>query len=137
HQALISISKDPINAKEIRNQLANQLSDGAKTYQDINKENLQPFIDLFEKTSSVENQLTGLFGVDFKIPLKANEDWSLIWKEKALRWQDNIDSLRDWSSWNLAVEKAGRAQLSPVIENYRNGKLKNEEVIDSFRKGVY
>jgi hypothetical protein len=137
NQALISISKDPINAKEIRNQLANQLSDGAKTYQDINKEILQAFVDLCEKTSSVENQLTELLGIDFKTPLKTNEAWGLLWKEKALRWKDNIDSLRDWSSWNLAVEKASRAELSPVIENYRNGKLKNEEVIDSFRKGVY
>ena len=137
HQALISISKDPINAKEIRSQLASQLSDGAKTYQDINKENLQAFVDLFEKTSSVENQLTEILGIDFRTPLKANADWSLIWKENALRWKDNIDSLRDWSSWNLAVEKARRAELSLVIENYRNGKLKNEEVIDSFRKGVY
>ena len=137
HQALISISKDPINAKEIRVHLASQLSDGAKTYQDINKENLQAFVDLFEKTISVENQLTELLGIDFKTPLKTNEAWGLLWKEKALRWKENIDSLRDWSSWNLAVGKAVRAELSPVIDNYRIGKLKNEEVIDSFRKGVY
>lgn len=137
HQALISISKDPINAKEIRTQLASQLSDGAKTYQDINKESIQTFVDLFEKTSSVENQLTELLGIDFKTNASTDENWSLIWKEKALRWKDNIDSLRDWSSWNLAMEKASRGELSPVVENYRNGKLKNEEVIDSFRKGVY
>lgn len=137
HQALISIFKDPVSAKEIRTHFATQFSDGAKTYQDINKETLQAFVDLLEKTCSVENQLTGLLGIEFKTSPATNGDWSLFWRQKALRWKDNIDSLRDWSSWNLAVEKAVHADLSPVIENYRNGRLKNEEVMDSFRKGVY
>lgn len=137
HHAFLSITKDPLATKEIRSQLALQFSDGAKTFQTLNGEKLQTFVDLFEKIEATENQLNELMGIDFMNPEHLEEDWSMIWKQKAQRWNKNLDLFRDWSSWNLTKYKAKNAGLYPVVECYCAGYLKNDEVSSSFKKSIY
>ncbi len=134
---LAVLTSDQASAQDIRLQIANQLLHGVQTFRDLNEKTFKTFIDLFERIQNLEGQLNGMLHVDFPACESNSEDWCTIWKNKVERWVENIDSLRDWSSWNLAAEKACNQGLSPLVENYRNGKLKNEEVVHSFKKGVY
>ncbi len=137
HHCMISITGDSLVAKEMRSWLASQFADGARTFRSLYGEIFQSVIDIFPQIETTEQQLNQLLGIDFVVRETPDKDWILIQKQKAGIWKDNLDDLRDWTSWNMAVEKTINKGLSPVVECYKDGTLKNEEVVHAFQKGIY
>ena len=137
HQFAVSLTGDPLLAKQIRTNLSIQLSEGSRTYLEVNGKIFQTFIGINDRIKETEASLAGLLDIDFSDPEAKTHDWIEIWKQKAQKWNDNLDSLRDWTSWNLAVEKCLKFGLESVVSSYKSGKLKNEEVINSFKKALY
>ncbi|HEX7583182.1 MAG TPA: DUF3320 domain-containing protein [Prolixibacteraceae bacterium] len=137
HRLAVIITRDPSNAKQLRNYLSVQLAEGSRTYLDVNGKILKSFVDTIDQLKENERVLTDLLGISFLDDPDKTIDWISIWKQNAQKWNDNLDSLRDWTSWNMAVEKALKLGLDPVVSTYKSGKLKNEEVVNSFKKALY
>lgn len=137
HQFAISVTSDPLLAKQIRTHLSVQLSEGSQAYLEVNGKVLQAFIGINSQIKETETHLAELLGISFYDHEDKTHDWAEFWQQKAQNWNKNLDSLRDWTSWNLAVEKALKFGLEPVVSTYRSGKLKNEEVVNSFKKALY
>lgn len=137
HQFSVSLTGDPLLAKQIRSNLSVQLSEGSRTYLEVNGKILQTFIGISDRIKETETRLSELLSISFSDNEDKTLDWIEIWKQKAQKWNENLDSLRDWTSWNLAVEKCLKLGLGPVFSTYKGGKLKNEEVVNSFKKALY
>lgn len=137
HHSLITITKDPNDAKEIRNWLASVFADGSQTFKRLNEDTFQSYICTFSKIIETERKLHDLLGIIFVFEETENMDWAAIQIRKASKWLEHLDDLRDWVSWNLASEKAINKGLSSVVDSYKGGFLKNEDVVNSFHKGFY
>lgn len=137
HRILVSITGNPLFAKAIRTHLALLLSEGVKTFTDLHEKKIHLFISILDQIVKIEAQLTELLGIDFTGQKTVSFDWVVVWKQKANRWLENLDDLRDWTSWNIAVEKGLKSELEPVVLAYKNGLLKNEEVVHAFKKSIY
>jgi Superfamily I DNA and RNA helicases and helicase subunits len=70
-----------------------------------------------------------------------NRNMSANWLEllltKVNKWEENIESLRDWCSWIRIKKEAINIGLQPLVEPYEQGKLKYSEVEPSFTHGLY
>jgi very-short-patch-repair endonuclease len=134
----VFITGDLHKAKQIREKLASDLSDGIGTFLQINGNALNSFVNVLSQLNQTEIAITELLKIDFSVVSADQEqDWIDVWKRKAETWKENLDALRDWTSWNLAEEKAIENNLFAVVLAYRNGDLQNNEVLDSFRKTIY
>ena len=137
HLFMVSLTGDLLLAKQVRNHLSVQFSEGSRTYLEVNGKVLQAFIGINDRIKETENLLSELLDVSFSDHEDKTHDWTDIWKQRVQIWNENLDSLRDWTSWNLAVEKALKFGLEPVVSTYKSGNLKNEEVVNSFKKALY
>jgi len=137
HQAVLDITSDVSKSKLVRSSLSTDFSEGAQTYISINGKYLQNYIESFERAKDVENKLSELLQISFGDNDNRSENWIAIWNQKALNWEQNLDDLRDWTGWNISVQKVLKAGLSPVVQAYQQGELKNEEVLNSFKKAVF
>jgi very-short-patch-repair endonuclease len=137
HQAVLNITGDVSKSKMVRSNLSTDFSEGAQTYISINGRYLQSYKESFEKVKDVENKLSESLEISFSDNDNQSQDWITAWNQKALNWQQNLDNLRDWSGWNLSVQKVLKAGLNPVVDAYQQGELKNEEVLDSFKKSIF
>jgi len=137
HQAVLTITGDVSKSKMVRSNLSTDFSEGAQTYISINGKYLQSYKESFEKVKDFENKLSESLEINFSDNGNQSQDWITVWNQKALNWQQNIDDLRDWSGWNLSVQKVLKADLNPVVQAYQQGELKNEEVLDSFKKAIF
>ncbi len=137
HQLTVRLTGDPMVAKQIRTYLSAQISEGSRTYLEVNGKILKTFIGINDRIKEAETRLSELLGICFPDNDDKTQDWIATWSQNVRRWNENLDSLRDWTSWNLAVEKASKVNLTSVIVAYKSGKLKNEEVVNSFKKAIY
>jgi DNA polymerase III delta prime subunit len=137
HKAVLSITSDVSKSKLVRSNLSTDFSEGAQTYISLKGKFLRSFKESFEKVKDRENELSELLDIDFSDNTNQSQDWITVWNQKALNWQQNLDDLRDWTSWNHSVHKVRKAGLSPVVQAYQQGELKNKEVLDSFKKAFF
>jgi len=137
HHFTVSLTGDPLLARQIRTNLSVQFSEGSRTYLEVNGKIFQTFMDINDRIKETETRLSELLGISISDNEDKNFDWIEIWKHKAQKWNENLDLLRDWTSWNQAVEKCLKFDLEPVVSTYRSGKLKNEQVVNSFKKALY
>lgn len=137
NELLSVLTEDSVKVKEIRNYLSNSLSDGSKTFLSGKGKLLLAYNDLVEAQKGIETQLSDLLVIDFALEKDKTPDWSEYWKQNAITWSENLDSLRDWTSWNRIKKKVVETNISPVVKAYVDGTLKNEEVLASFKKALF
>ena len=134
---LLKLTGDVSKVKEIRNNLSNLISDGSQTFLDIKGKTLLSYSVLVKQQQEIEENLYELLRIDFAQEQGNTLDWTEFWKQNAENWSANLDSLRDWTSWNRIKGKVEEKGLSPVVETYLTGGLKNEEVLTSFKKALF
>ena len=134
---LIKITEDHLKANKIRSNLANLLYDGHRSFLDTKGKVISSYILLAEEQKKIEEGLLDLLNIDFTIEQNQSNDWTEFWIQNAENWSENIDSLRDWASWNRIKEEIIEKGLFSVVEVYSNGGLKNQEVLTSFRKSLF
>jgi len=137
HQSVLNITGDVSKSKLIRSNLSKDFTEGTQTYILLNKKYLQSYKESFERIKDIENKLTESLGINFLNNNNQSQGWITVWNQKALMWQQNLDDLRDWSGWNLSVQKVLKAGLQPVVQAYQQGELKNDEVLNSFKKAIF
>lgn len=137
HRQIISITADPFKAKQIRENIASGLSDGIRTYLQINGKVFTNYIATQQQLTQIENQLCELLKIKFGTENNTEQDWIDIWQNKAISWTKNVDALRDWTTWNQAVEKAEENELAAVVAAFKKGELQSDQVLNSFKKSIY
>ncbi|MFB9864912.1 DUF3320 domain-containing protein [Rufibacter immobilis] len=123
--------------KEWRTALGLEFSEGSKAYLQSHEKNLLNFVLLFQEIARKEQELHQLLGIDLT-SLKAEE---AHWVNNALyysgKWLGGIEEVRDWINWLQIKQNALAAGLQPLISMYENGGIGSEEIVQSFRKGLY
>ncbi len=133
----IGLTEDATKVREIRNSLSANLSDGSRTFLDIKGKTLLNYNDLIEQQHELEGKLSELLKINFSLEQNKTLDWTESWKQNAENWLENLDSLRDWTSWNRIKGQVIEANISPIAEAYLDGRLKNEAVLTSFKKAIF
>ena len=98
NRILIEITEDNLKAKEIRNNIANLLYDGSRTFLDIKGKTVLSYIAFAEEQQKIEESLFELLNIDFNSEENNSLDWTEFWRQNAEGWLANLDSLRDWTS---------------------------------------
>src|SRR5690606_33672132 len=111
----------PLKVNEIRSNLANLLYDGHRSFLDMKGKVISRYIVLAEEQKKIEEALSDLLNIDFKTEQNQSNDWTEFWKQNAENWIENLDSLRDWASWNRIKEDIIEKGLYSVVELYSNG----------------
>lgn len=137
NRLLLQLTEDPLKAKEARNNLANLLYDGCHSFLNLKGKTVLNYIDLVEEQHRIEESLFDLLNIDFNLEQNNSIDWTEFWKYSAESWLSNLDSLRDWTSWNSIKEEIIESGISSVVAAYSDGKLKNKEVLASFKKSLF
>lgn len=137
NRLLIKITEDTLKVNEIRSNLANLLYNGSRSFLDIKGKIVTSYIALAEEQQKIEESLSDLLNIDFKMKQNNSIDWTGFWKQNAENWMANLDSFRDWTSWNRIKEEIIEKGLFSVVEVYSNGELKNQEVLTSFKKSLF
>lgn len=137
NRLIISLTKDAFEVNEIRSKLANLLNNGSLSFFSQKGELVISYLSLSEEQQKIEHKLLDLLNIDFKTEETNSTDWTKYWKQNAEYWLTNLDSLRNWTSWNRIKEEAIENGLFSVVEAYTNGDLKNEEVLTSFKKSLF
>ncbi len=137
NRIFIIITKDILKTKEIRNNLANLLYDGSRLFLNIKGKTVLNNIALSEEQQKIEESLFDLMKIDFNSEKDNSIDWTEFWKQNAENWLGNLDSLRDWTSWNRIKDEIIECGILSVVDAYSNGKLKNHEVLASFKKSIF
>jgi len=137
NRLVIKITEDPLKVNEIRSNLANLLYDGQRSFLDMKGKVISSYIVLAEEQKKIEDALFELLNIDFKTEQNHSNDWTEFWKQNAENWLENLDSLRDWASWNRIKNDIIEYGLFTVVELYSTGELKNQEVLTSFKKSLF
>ena len=118
---IISLTEDANKVNEVKGNLANHLSNGTRSFLNLRGKLITTFITLSEEQKKIENSLFDLLKIDFKKEPKTSIDWITYWRENAEDWLVNLDSLRNWTSWNRIKEETIDKGLSAVVETYSKG----------------
>ncbi len=134
---LTSLTEDSDEVKTIRNNLSIYLSDGSNAFIETKGKSLLKFNELVEHQQELEEKISELLKIDFSIENDETIDWTEYWRQNAINWLENIDSLRDWTSWNRVKNQVIDANISMVTEAYTDGRLENAFVLVSFKKSLF
>ena len=105
------------------------LSEGTKTFTESKGKILLNFLSISGKLNELENNIAEILNIDFLSEEDSALNLSEVWKQKAERWLANIELLKDWISWTRIKENVINSGLTPVVNVYEGGNLKNEEVL--------
>ncbi|WP_185903798.1 DUF3320 domain-containing protein [Hathewaya massiliensis] len=135
----VLLYKDSLKAKDLRGKFASIISDGRSLFLEKNTDYLQKHIKLKKDIDNIEGELSQLLSIDYEeMKNKAREKaWFEFIFYKINLWKNNMDNLRNWCTWLRVHKKAEEAGLSPLLNPYKEGKLKGEEVTPAFEQGIY
>ena len=134
---LLKITEDLSKVKDIRNHLVNLLYNGNSSFLELEGKTVLNYLTLIEEQKKIEESLDYLLIIDFNTKQNISIDWTEFWIQNAESWFSNLDSLRDWTSWNRIKEEIISLGISSVSEAYINGQLVNQEVLNSFKKSLF
>ena len=134
---ITSLSANSLKVNEIRSNLATLLDDGIQSFLTSKGEIITKFLSVTEEQKKIEEKIVDLLNIDFETEQDTSKDWTEYCKQSAQNWLANLDSLRNWTSWNRIKEETIDMGLISVVNAYSNGKLKNQEVLASFKKSLF
>lgn len=137
NRLIYQVNENTSNVNEIRSNLASHLNDGSHSFLTSKGKIVTEFISITKEQKKIEEKLTDLLNIDFETEQDTSIDWTEYCKSSAENWLANLDSLRNWTSWNRIKEETNEMGLNSVVDAYSNGKLKNQEVLASFKKSLF
>lgn len=139
---IIAVNKQNISlntvskAKEWRDNLAKEFSEGSQIYFNYHRKDLEELVSVSLQINNCKIDLHQKLGIEFSSLKSRKENWienNLLYAEQ---WLSAIDYLRDWISWLQIKDKAINAGLHPLVTAYENGGIKSDEVVNYFKKGL-
>lgn len=137
NRLLLKITEDTAKANAIRKNLANLFIDGSRSFLDIKGKTVVSYVSIADEQQKIEVSLFDLLQVDFNHEQDHSTGWTEFWKQNAENWLANLESLRDWTSWNRIKQEVIDSGISSVVESYSNGEFNNDEVFTVFKKSLF
>lgn len=131
------LCEDTLKVNEIKSNLANHLNDGVQSFLNSKGRIVTEFTSITDEQKKIEKNLCDLLNIDFETESHHTSDWTEYCKQSAENWLINLDSLRNWTSWNRLKDETIEMGLFSVVDAYSNGKLNNQEVLASFKKSLF
>lgn len=131
---LLSLTGDKLMAWHLRITIGQLFIDG-RTLFHANKGKI---LLAFQASRQLEEQaraaLSGFIGQPMATDVSLPKDALL---EKAIRWSQNIDQLKNWYSWLEWKQIALNSGLAPLVEKYEQGQIPTGKLVNSFLKSLY
>jgi Protein of unknown function (DUF4011)/REase_MTES_1575/Protein of unknown function (DUF3320)/AAA domain len=137
NRQIVDLIKNIQKVKEWKNALTSELSEGSQSYIAMHGKALQQYITTYNDFKEKEIKLHDVIGVDFMKLKMLLDNWIDNTLQHTEKWLENIESLKDWFNWIQSKAKAIKVGLSPLVTVYENGGIQSNEVINSFKKGLY
>ncbi|TXK24749.1 DUF3320 domain-containing protein, partial [Pontibacter qinzhouensis] len=135
HQGIIL--NTAARTKAWRSALAQEFTEGSRTFLRSHKPTLSDFLLLSQEINKNESDLQQLLHIDFASLQVGNANWinnSLFYTHK---WLSAMEDVRDWINWLQIRDKALEVGLQPLISAYETGGISSEDIVDCFQKGLY
>jgi len=116
-----------------RESLAGNWSEGSRAFIYGHTTRFQQFITLHESKVQTGSELLTALKPDPELLEKPGKEVLVL----VQNWQQNLGLLKDWCTWNRTKDKAVLSGLQPLVTAYENGKIRTEEVMVQFQKGLY
>src|SRR5690554_5446269 len=110
---LHQITNDPKQTKKTRKKIAELLSEGSSTFINYQGKAFTTYNDLSLQQEKLEKELSSLLHIDFNQEAPQTTDHTAFWQQNAENWLQNLDLLRDWTSWNRIKDFAKLASQLP------------------------
>lgn len=134
---LISGASGLSGAKDWRNRMALEWSEGSKVYLSIHSESIKEYLVLRHQQITLEKKLNELFAIDIATLHGSSADRVGSLKRMAAQWHRHIDQMKDWYNWTEVKERSKDAGLQTLIGAFENGEIRSDEVVVQFQKGFY
>ena len=134
---LHQITNDPGQTKKTRKKIAELLSEGSSTFINYQGKAFTNYNELTLQQENLEKELSSLLHIDFNQEAPQTTDHTAFWQQNAENWLQNLDLLRDWSSWNRIKDETTKMGLQAVVNSYTQGFFKSGEVLTSFKKSLF
>lgn len=95
---------------------------------------LKAYCEAQRQCQALSSQLLELLSIDEEALPK--DEWLPGLLKLCRTMEAHVDDLRDWALWNLTCHEAAEAELTPLVEAYRQG-LPHEKAEAAYHKGLY
>ena len=113
NKQLNQITNDPEQTKKTRKKIAELLSKGSSTFINYQGKAFTNYNELTLQQEKLEKELSSLLRINFNQEVPPTTDHTAFWQQNANNWLQNLDLLRDWSSWNRIKDFAKLASQLP------------------------
>src|SRR5690554_3334258 len=134
---LHQITNNPEQTKKTRKKIAELLSEGSSTFINYQGKAFTNYNELTLQQENLEKELSSLLHINFNQEVPPTTDHTAFWQQNAENWLQNLDLLRDWSSWNRIKDETIKMGLQAVVNSYTQGLFKSGEVLTSFKKSLF
>ncbi len=110
---LLQWARDVALSVKVRVTFAGQLAEGMGAFLSIHKEKLESLQSKWDELSRLQSQLLEKLGMEFGVTSENWIDNDLNMSQRILL---NLDSLRDWCSWNQIRLRASEAGLQEFVD---------------------
>src|SRR5690554_3971960 len=110
---LNQITNDPEQTKKTRKKIAELLSEGSSTFINYQGKAFTNYNELTLQQENLEKELSSLLHINFNQEVPPTTDHTAFWQQNAENWLQNLDLLRDWTSWNRIKDFAKLASQLP------------------------
>lgn len=137
NQFLLECLLDPAKAEFAKRTLINNLQPGIKVFVSTHGPELLNFSKILNELNTVESKLIDLLLIDSENLEMVQTGYieNLIYHSDL--WKNNIDSLRDWITWNQIKEKALKEGLKSLIVSIESGNIEVSHIEEFFSKQLY
>lgn len=137
HSLLLNYTKDAEKATKVKQKLAVLLPEGIESFRNIHATKIHELLQLSERLTSMEQELSSVLGVS----VKALYGDSSGWIDQALKqtevWTKNLNKLKEWYQWLEASRKLEASGIAFVAKEYAEQAIPTNELNDRFHKSLY
>jgi hypothetical protein len=137
NQFLLECLLDPAKAELVKHSLINNIQPGIKVFVTTHGHDLLNFSKILNELNTVESKLKDLLLIDSENLEVVHEEYIENLTYYSDLWKNNLDSLRDWVTWNQIKEKALEEGLKPLIDNIENCNIEVSQIEEFFNKQLY
>lgn len=131
NKIILELTGDIAATARIRRELSDHFAEGSETFLSLHQNKLQQYKTAWEELLSINNQLSRKLALSFD---SETENWISLHMVISQRIKDNLESLRDWCSWNQVRQKAEAAGLGGFCEYVASHSSVN--VAGAFEKAI-
>lgn len=106
-------------------------------FKEIPREMMQRFLSSYGSFEMDFRVLEEKLSLDVETLPGLEGNWAYRFFDRLTTYGYNLENLREWTTYNRLKEKAGKKELSPMIDAYEDGALSGKHAEDALKKSLY